>query len=132
MTVVPMRGNHELIREGEEIWPGVRAVVTPGHTPGHSSFIVDSGAGRIIAFGDAFHAPAQLAHPEWGSLPDTDADGVLKARTRLLGELEQPGTLGFGIHFGDQAFGRVVRDEAGAPTWQPVATEFVRATPRLL
>ncbi|MFI9379814.1 MBL fold metallo-hydrolase [Kutzneria sp. NPDC052558] len=132
MTVAPMRGNHELIREGEEVWPGVHAVVTPGHTPGHSSFVIDSGAGRIVAFGDAFHAPAQIAHPEWGSLPDTDTDGVLKARVRLLGELERPGTLGFGIHFGDQAFGRVARDEAGVATWQPVETEHVRATPRVL
>ena len=132
MTVVPMQGNHELIREGEEVWPGVRAVVTPGHTPGHSSFVIDSGAGRIVAFGDAFHAPAQITHPEWGSMPDTDTDGVLKARARLLGELEQPGTLGFGIHFGDQAFGRVVRDESGAASWVPVAAEFVRPAPRLL
>ena len=132
MTVVPMRGQHELIREGEEVWPGVPAVVTPGHTPGHSSFIVDTGAGRVVAFGDAFHSPVQLAHPEWGSLPDTDTDGVLKARARLVGEMERPGTLGFGIHFGDQAFGRVARDAAGVVVWEPVAAEFVRSTPRSL
>ena len=132
MTVVPMRGNHELIREGEEVWPGVHAIVTPGHTPGHSSFVVDTGGGRIVAFGDAFHAPAQIPHPEWGSRPDTDTEAVTKARARLLGELEQPGTLGFAIHFGDQAFGRVIRDDSGAASWQPVATEFVRPTPRTL
>jgi glyoxylase-like metal-dependent hydrolase (beta-lactamase superfamily II) len=132
MTVVPMRGNHELIREGEEVWPGVHAVVTPGHTPGHASFVVSTDAGRIVMFGDAFHTPAQITHPEWGSLPDTDTAAVTKARARLMGELEQPDTLGFGIHFGDQAFGRVVRDETGAARWEPVATEFVRPTPRAL
>ena len=132
MTVVPMRGNHELIREGEEVWPGVRALVMSGHTPGHTSYLVTAGEQRVVAFGDAFHAPVQLEHPEWGSRPDTDTDGVLKARARLVGELAQPGTLGFGIHFGDQAFGRLARDETGAADWEPVAAEFVRATPRQL
>jgi glyoxylase-like metal-dependent hydrolase (beta-lactamase superfamily II) len=131
-TVVPMRGKHELIREGEEVWPGVHAIVTPGHTPGHASFIVESGGERIIAFGDVFHAPVQITHPEWGSAPDIDADSVLAARQRLVGELSRPGTLGFGVHFGDQAFGRVVRDEAGAAVWEPVPAEFVLPTPRLL
>jgi hypothetical protein len=55
---------------------------------------------------------------------------VLKARARLVGELEQPGTLGFGIHFGDQAFGRLVRGEAGVAVWEPVGAEFVRSNPR--
>jgi glyoxylase-like metal-dependent hydrolase (beta-lactamase superfamily II) len=130
MTVAPMRGNHELIREGDEVWPGVRAIVMSGHTPGHTSYIVSAGEERIVVFGDAFHVPAQIDHPDWGSMPDTDTDGVLKARTRLVGELTRPGTLGFGIHFGDQAFGRLVRDEGGAAVWEPVTAEFVRANPR--
>ena len=131
-TVAPMRGSHELIQEGEEVWPGMHAIVTPGHTPGHSSFIVTSGAERIIAFGDVFHAPVQITHPEWGSAPDVDSDAVLAARQRLVGELTRPGTLGFAAHFGDQAFGRVVRDEAGVAVWEPVPTEFVREAPRVL
>ncbi|WP_043727368.1 MBL fold metallo-hydrolase [Kutzneria sp. 744] len=130
MTVAPMRGNHELIREGDEVWPGVRAIVMSGHTPGHTSYVVSTDAGRIVAFGDAFHAPAQITHPEWGSMPDTDTAGVLKARARLVGELEQPDTLGFGTHFGDQAFGRLVRNEAGVPAWEPVVAEYLLAAPR--
>jgi hypothetical protein len=74
----------------------------------------------------------QITHPEWGSAPDVDAEAVLAARRRLVGELSRPGTLGFGVHFGDQAFGRVVRDEGGSAVWEPVPAEFVRATPRVL
>jgi len=81
----PMRGNHELIREGEEIWPGVRAVVTPG-TPRGTRRHRRRGAGRSIAFGDAFHAPAQLA-PRVGvaARHDTDTGWRLKARTPTAG-----------------------------------------------
>lgn len=54
-----------LVDAGEEVFPGVAAVVTPGHSPGHTSYIITSGTGsRLIAFGDAFHIPAQLAHPD--------------------------------------------------------------------
>ena len=83
-------------------------------------------------FGDAFHIPAQLAHPDWPSLPDVDGEAVLAARRRLVTELEQPGTLGFSYHFGDQAFGRIVRDAEGFPAWEPVPAVPLLQTPRLL
>jgi hypothetical protein len=83
-------------------------------------------------FGDAFHIPAQLAHPGWPSKPDVDAEAVLAARRRLVTELEQPGTLGFSYHFGDQAFGRIAADAEGLPAWEPVPAVPLLPTPRLL
>lgn len=122
-----------LITDGAEIFPGVTAMVTPGHTPGHTSYVISGSDGtRVIALGDAFHIPAQIAHPEWPSLPDFDRQGVLAARERLCGELEQPGTRGFACHFGDQAFGRVVRDSSGAPVWEPAETTVLSPPPRYL
>jgi hypothetical protein len=54
----------------------------------------------------------------------------LAARQRLVAELTEPDTLGFAFHFGDQAFGRVVRDEQVG--WQPVPAVALLPTPRLL
>ncbi|WP_255506216.1 hypothetical protein [Mycolicibacterium sp. 018/SC-01/001] len=85
---------------------------------------------RLIAFGDAFHTPAQLSHPEWGSAPDALPDLVLTARARLLDELCRPATHGFAIHFGDQPFGRVIRDDSGTARWAPIATDILAAPPR--
>jgi glyoxylase-like metal-dependent hydrolase (beta-lactamase superfamily II) len=129
-VIEPLGRVHTLI--GEEIFPGVRALVTPGHSPGHTSYVVSSTAGRLIVFGDAFHIPAQLAHPDWASRSDVDGMAVLAARQRLIAELEQPGTLAFSYHFGDQAFGRVVRDGEGLPAWEPVPAVPVLAAPRWL
>jgi glyoxylase-like metal-dependent hydrolase (beta-lactamase superfamily II) len=112
-----------LIEDGAEVFPGVRAIVTPGHSPGHTSYVVTAATGRrLVVFGDVFHIPAQLAHPGWPSAPDSDTAAVLIARQRLLAELLQPNTLGFGFHFGDQPFGRLTTSEAGVPRWDPVAT----------
>lgn len=79
-------------------------------------------------FGDAFHVPAQLAHPEWPSLPDFDGDGVRRARARLLAELGRPDAVGFGIHFGDQPFGRLGPDAE----WVPVPSTVLFPPPRAL
>lgn len=119
------------VSDGEEILPGVKALITPGHSAGHTSYLVTSSFGRrLIAFGDAFHVPAQLSHPEWGSAPDAAPDLVPAARARLLDELCQPDTYGFAIHFGDQPFGRVVRDRAGEARWQPMPTDILAGPPR--
>jgi glyoxylase-like metal-dependent hydrolase (beta-lactamase superfamily II) len=122
--------NLALIADEDEIAPGVRALVTPGHSAGHTSYVITTSAGsRLIAFGDAFHVPAQLDHPEWGSAPDAMPALVPAARARLLDELCRPDTFAFAIHFGDQPFGQVVR-EAGATRWRPVPTDIVFDPPR--
>lgn len=131
-VIEPLAKAFTPIADGDEIFPGVTALVTPGHSPGHTSYIISTGQGRLIAFGDAFHIPGQLAHPDWPSRPDVDAEAVVAARTRLVDELTQPGTLGFGCHFGDQAFGRVVRGGDGLARWEPVPAVPLQPAPRRL
>jgi glyoxylase-like metal-dependent hydrolase (beta-lactamase superfamily II) len=115
----------------DEIFPNVRAMVTPGHSPGHTSYVIASRAGRrLVALGDAFHTPGQLTHPEWLSIADPDPQGVQSARRRLLAELAKPDTIGFGFHFGEQPFGRVTTDDAGEVTWAPVPTSVLGPPPR--
>jgi glyoxylase-like metal-dependent hydrolase (beta-lactamase superfamily II) len=124
------RSRVELIDDADEIVPGVRALVTGGHTPGHTCYTITSRTGRrLVVLGDAFHSPVQLAHPEWMSAADSDPTLVLAARRRLLAELTEPNTLGFGFHFGDQAFGRVII-ETGEPVWEPVPTTALAPAPR--
>lgn len=118
-----------LVADGEEVVPGVTALVTPGHSSGHASYVVTTARGkRLVAFGDAFHAPAQLGHPSWGSAPDAEPTRVPGARRRIIDELLDADTYGFAIHFGDQPFGRVVSD-GDVPRWQPVAADVVAPPP---
>jgi glyoxylase-like metal-dependent hydrolase (beta-lactamase superfamily II) len=132
VVIDPLADTHTPVDDGAEIFPGVHAVVTPGHSPGHTSYVISTPAGRVVVFGDAFHIPAQLAHPDWPSKPDIDAEAVLTARRRLLDELSRPGTIGFSCHFGDQAFGRVVTGGNGLPVWEPVPTTVIMPPPRQL
>ncbi|MEV4969816.1 MBL fold metallo-hydrolase [Streptomyces scopuliridis] len=126
-TIEPMKDAHTPISHGDEIFDGVHALVTPGHSPGHTSYVITAGDERVVVFGDVFHIPAQISHPHWGSRPDSDSAAVMTARTRIAKELARPGTIGFAFHFGDQAFGRLRGTE-----WEPVETEAILPAPRAL
>lgn len=106
------------VADGEEIFPGVRVRLTPGHTPGHACYVITSGSQRLIAFGDAMHSPIQVSHPEWAAAPDLDPVQASEHRRRLVDDLAKPGTLGFGVHFADVVFGRV-RPGGDQLVWQP-------------
>jgi glyoxylase-like metal-dependent hydrolase (beta-lactamase superfamily II) len=91
---------------------------TPGHTPGHTAYVIGSGDLRLIAFGDAMHSPIQVDHPEWSAAPDHDPKQAEDSRRRLIAEMSEPHTIGFGGHFADVIFGRV-DPHAEGPAWQP-------------
>lgn len=100
--VVPMAAAATTIRDGEEIFPGVRAMAAAGHTPGHVCYIIEMGEDvRLIALGDSFHSPAQVTHPDWLCIADGPPQQVRHSRRQLLAELMKPNTLGFSFHFGD-------------------------------
>ncbi|WP_434592076.1 MBL fold metallo-hydrolase [Streptomyces sp. A5-4] len=109
---------------GEEIFPGVRALPTPGHTAGHTAYVISSGGRRLIAFGDALHSPIQVAHPEWSAVSDHDAEQSAGFRRDLVAELARPDTLGYGVHFADVVFGQAAvhpDGEGRGHFWRPVS-----------
>ncbi|MFC9299181.1 MBL fold metallo-hydrolase [Streptomyces sp. NPDC057011] len=107
------------ITDGQEVFPGVRARIVPGHTAGHAEYVITGGGRRLIAFGDAVHSPVQIDHPEWSVAFDHDPARTADHRRRLVAELAEPGTIGFGGHFADVVFGQVRQDGEG-PAWRPV------------
>jgi hypothetical protein len=57
--------------------------------------------------------------PDWSAHPDHDRVQSAVSRRQLVAALQEPDTIGFGIHFADVVFGRVRRDGADA-VWEPV------------
>lgn len=108
-----------LVLSGDEVFPGVHALALPGHTPGHTGFVIASHGTRLLAFGDALLSSLQIRHPEWSAVCDDDPARSERHRRRLIAELRRPDTLGFGMHFADVVFGRVRPHGQGA-AWCPV------------
>ncbi|WP_227984442.1 MBL fold metallo-hydrolase [Nocardia spumae] len=110
------------VADGQTIFPGVEVQISGGHTLGHAQYVITGGGIRLIAFGDALHSPIQVARPEWSCVYDHDPARAVDQRRRLLAELAQPGTIGYGNHFADVVFGQVRRD-GDRMAWHPVNTE---------
>lgn len=89
------------------ITPGVTALLTPGHTPGHICVVISSGQERALLLGDAITCPVQLDEPTWHSVADVDPTLADRTRARLWRELEDERTAGVGAHFPELQFGRV-------------------------
>ncbi|MEU9196368.1 MBL fold metallo-hydrolase [Streptomyces hundungensis] len=107
------------VGDGEEIFPGVTAWLTPGHTPGHTCYVISAGAQRLVAFGDVFHTPAQLANPHWRVTMDARPEAGVDTRRAVLTELARPGTLAFANHFADVPFGQLTAD-GSSYNWEPL------------
>lgn len=99
--------------DGEEVLPGVMAHMTPGHTPGHTSFEIRNGSEALLVGGDAIgNHHVAFAQPEWASGTDQDVDLGAKTRVQLLDKLAVDDIALLGFHLPKGGLGRVERDGA--------------------
>jgi len=106
--VAALAARAELVDGESTLVPGITIMPTPGHTPGHCSFLVSSGTQRAIVLGDAIHCPLQIGHTEWAFSADANPKAAQAAREQLVRELDAPDTVVVGPHFPDAVFGRVL------------------------
>ena len=119
MFVDPLdeRGVLETVSGEVDLTDEVRAVHTPGHTPGHMSVLVTSGGQRANIQGDVLIHPAQVTEEAWNSRFDADWDTATATRRKMLDQVEADGTTVVSCHFPLPGFGRVVRSQ-GKRYWQ--------------
>jgi glyoxylase-like metal-dependent hydrolase (beta-lactamase superfamily II) len=110
MKDVNAAGRVELIERDGELLPGISAMHTPGHTAGHTSFILSSGDQRAIILGDIISCPLQLSNVEMEVVFDTDPKLAVQTRERIMREIDGDMLVG-GPHFPGLRFGRVLLGE---------------------
>jgi glyoxylase-like metal-dependent hydrolase (beta-lactamase superfamily II) len=97
-------------RQGE-ILPGVTAMPIPGHTPGHTAYVVSSGAESMVIWGDTVHVPeVQVARPEVTMQFDTDPEAGAVSRQRVFDMVVAEDMLVGGMHLHFPGFGRMQRE----------------------
>jgi glyoxylase-like metal-dependent hydrolase (beta-lactamase superfamily II) len=90
---------------GKEVAPGITAIATPGHTPGHTSFVVASGSKRVLIQGDVALAPGIFVkHPDYQILFDVQGDLAVATRKKFFEMAVSEKLPVIGYHF---AFGTV-------------------------
>jgi glyoxylase-like metal-dependent hydrolase (beta-lactamase superfamily II) len=69
---------------GKEVAPGLLAVETVGHTPGHTSYVLSSGSDKVFIQSDVTNNPNPFAtHPGWHAFFDQDGEVAEKTRRRV-------------------------------------------------
>ena len=100
----------EFFDDGDEVLPGIAAIASYGHTPGHMAFEVRAGGDAALIVGDAIgNHHAGFAQPTWPSGADQDQDAAILTRTRLLDRLANEQMRLVGFHLPEGGIGHVER-----------------------
>jgi glyoxylase-like metal-dependent hydrolase (beta-lactamase superfamily II) len=107
-------GRLQAIAADGEIVPGVRSWATPGHTPGHTSYIVESKGAKMIVTGDLIHVAAvQLDDPTVTIAFDSDAHAAEAARLKVFAQAAKDRTLIAAAHLQFPGIGHLVANGKG-------------------
>ena len=109
----PYRDRMRRFREGE-VFPGVTAIPAPGHTPGHTLYLVASGGEALLIWGDIVHVPEiQTARPEVTVAYDIDPEGAAASRRRVFDMAASDRMLVAGMHLHFPGFAHLARRGEG-------------------
>lgn len=93
---------------GKEVVPGLMAMATPGHSPGHTSFVLSSGNDKVFIQSDITNIPALfVTNPGWHVMFDQDPKMAEETRRRVYDMLANDKTRVQGFHFPLPALGRI-------------------------
>jgi glyoxylase-like metal-dependent hydrolase (beta-lactamase superfamily II) len=110
---------------GKEVAPGLLAVETIGHTPGHTSYILSSGSDKVFIQSDVTNHPALfVVNPGWRAFFDQDAAQAETTRRKVYDMLVAEKMRVQGFHYPFPGLGNVVKDGNGyrliPAQWNPV------------
>lgn len=109
-----------LIEDGTEVVPGVQAVASPGHTPGHMSYQVQLGGQGVLVTGDAIgNGHIAFERPEFASSSDQDPQMGAASRVALLDRITADDLLVAGFHVHDGGLGRAEKLADGGYRFNP-------------
>jgi glyoxylase-like metal-dependent hydrolase (beta-lactamase superfamily II) len=98
---------------GKEVAPGITALETPGHTPGHTSFAVASGNSKVLIQSDVTNIPEFfLRNPDWHVAYDNDPELAQKTRHKFYDMAAAEKAMVVGFHFTFPSIGHVEKDGA--------------------
>jgi glyoxylase-like metal-dependent hydrolase (beta-lactamase superfamily II) len=118
--VVPLADKVSFLKPGSEVVPGVRAVGSYGHTPGHLSFRIENGGKQLFFLGDcAHHHVASLARPDWHCVFDVDKEKGAATRSRVFDMLAAERVAVSAYHMPFPSLGYVERLKGGGYRWLP-------------
>lgn len=96
---------------GGDVFPGVTAIPLPGHTPGHTGFMIASGGQSLLIWGDIVHVQElQVPLPEVTMMVDVDPPQAIATRRRIFDQVVADRQAIAGMHLHFPGFAHLARD----------------------
>jgi glyoxylase-like metal-dependent hydrolase (beta-lactamase superfamily II) len=113
-NLLPVRDRIVFVKDGQEFLPGIQAISAPGHTIGHTIFMITSEGKSLAAVGDLTHHHILLVErPRLEFAYDTDPKQSAGTRTRILEMLAANKIPLAAYHFPWPGYGHVVKNGDG-------------------
>jgi len=119
-VTAPYAGRIRRIKDGE-VLPGITAIMRPGHTPGHTTWLLQSGNERLLLWGDIVHlAAVQVPRPDCTLIFDVDGALARNSRQKAFDWVASEGVIVAGAHLPFPGFATLSRAGNGF-AFKPVA-----------
>jgi glyoxylase-like metal-dependent hydrolase (beta-lactamase superfamily II) len=108
--------------DGEtELTPGIRAVPAPGHTPGHTIYVIESQGERMVVWGDLMHVAAiQFPQPSATTPTDWNTKQSAQQRRTNFADVAKNGFYVAAAHVAFPGIGKL-RTEGDGYAWVPIS-----------
>jgi glyoxylase-like metal-dependent hydrolase (beta-lactamase superfamily II) len=117
--VVPLANRATMIKPGDEVVPGIRAVDAAGHSPGLLAFTIESEGKRLINWADTCnHYVVAIQRPDLHLDVDDDKEKAVAARKRILDMVTTDKLFVAGFHMPFPGLGWVEKTSGGY-RWVP-------------
>ena len=106
--------NVQQVDGDKDVIPGVHAISTPGHTPGHTSYLVGSGKKPLLVLGDVTNIPLLFVrNPGWQAVFDTDGALAETNRRKIIDRAMVENLTVTGYHYSMPGAGTFKKDGSG-------------------
>lgn len=120
LTPYVQAGKFKAIDADGELVPGISAVAEHGHTPGHTTYVVESRGQKLVLIGDLIHvASVQFDNPTVTIGFDSDEKAAYAARKKVFDDAAKSGYLVGGAHLQFPGLGHIATQGKGY-RWVPV------------
>lgn len=109
-VLLPLRERMVFVKDGQEILPGVHVLSTPGHTVGHTSYMITSQGESLCNTADiAHHHVLVVQNPKVEFGFDTDPKQGVSTRIRMFDMLAAQRTMILAYHFPWPGIGHIAK-----------------------
>jgi glyoxylase-like metal-dependent hydrolase (beta-lactamase superfamily II) len=108
-NLLPNRDRILFYSDGKEVIPGVQAMNTPGHTYGHTCFVIESAGKAVYVVGDLVHHELIVEKPQMEDAWDTDRKLGIETRLKTMGMLAGDRMLSLVYHLAWPGLGHFTR-----------------------